>query len=185
MTIQCVWEHNDNDTLLYAANLPGAYARGENLEIAMAKMESEARSYLLWRDGVTPESIELVIAQDAACDLQICDADSDVLFDVEKPPLTIDEYTALKQLALRSAVDFYRLYDSVSDKHSSNAPARETFYGRVPRTAEEMYRHTKNVNTYYFGEIGVDADNDGTISECRERGFSLLEQNADFLETAK
>lgn len=40
-------------------------------------------------------------------------------------------------------------------------PARKTFYGAVPRTAEEMYVHTKNVNAYYFGEIGVEAGNDG------------------------
>ena len=35
MKIQCVWEHNGNDTLLYAVNLPGAYARGTSKEIAM------------------------------------------------------------------------------------------------------------------------------------------------------
>lgn len=45
-----------------------------------------------------------------------------------------------------------------------------------------MYKHTKNVNTYYFGEIGVQADNNGTIAECRERGFALLERQRDFLE---
>ena len=45
-----------------------------------------------------------------------------------------------------------------------------------------MYKHTKNVNTYYFGEIGVQVDNNGTIAECRERGFALLERQRDFLE---
>ena len=38
MNIQCVWEHNGNDTLLYAVNIPGAYARGASKEIAMEKM---------------------------------------------------------------------------------------------------------------------------------------------------
>ena len=37
MTIKCVREHNGDDTLLYAANLPGAYTRGASLEIAMEK----------------------------------------------------------------------------------------------------------------------------------------------------
>lgn len=32
-----------------------------------------------------------------------------------------------------------------------------------------MYSHTKNINSYYFGEIGIDADNDGTIFECRSK----------------
>ena len=61
-------------------------------------------------------------------------------------------------------------------------PERRTFYGAVPRTAREMYEHTKNVNSYYFGEIGVQADNEGTISDCRRRGFLLLEGQPDFLK---
>ena len=45
-----------------------------------------------------------------------------------------------------------------------------------------MYVHTKSVNTYYFGEIGVDADHDGDIYECRKRGFDTLEAEPDFLQ---
>lgn len=41
---------------------------------------------------------------------------------------------------------------------------------------------TKNVNTYYFAEIAVDADHDGNIYECRKRGFESLESNPDFLQ---
>ena len=44
-----------------------------------------------------------------------------------------------------------------------------------------MYEHTKNVNAYYFGEIGVEADNEGDIVSCRRRGFELLEKQPDFL----
>ena len=36
--IDCVWEHNGDDTLLYAGNLPGAYARGEDVETAARAM---------------------------------------------------------------------------------------------------------------------------------------------------
>ena len=59
---------------------------------------------------------------------------------------------------------------------------RQTFYGPVPRTAREMYEHTKNVNAYYFGEIGVAADNVGDIVSCRRRGFDALEKQPDFLK---
>lgn len=38
------------------------------------------------------------------------------------------------------------------------------------------------MNTYCFGEIGVSADNDGTIEECRRRGFEALERQPGFLE---
>lgn len=181
MEIKCVWEHNGKDTLLYAINLPGAYARGASREIAMEKMAAETQSYLRWRGAVVPENISVEIVQEASCDLQICDADSDVLFAAEQAPLTMEEYLELKALALKSATDFLRLYESIPDKDASAAPARRTFYGQVPRTAAEMYTHTKNVNEYYFAEIEVDADNEGTILGCRRRGFEVLEAKPDFL----
>jgi hypothetical protein len=95
--------------------------------------------------------------------------------------LRAEEYQYLKSLALKSAEDFYALYNSFPDKNQSAAPYRKTFYGEVPRTAEEMYQHTKNVNAYYFSEIGVDADNEGTIVSCRARGLDALETMPDFL----
>ena len=47
-----------------------------------------------------------------------------------------------------------------------------------------MYLHTKNVNAYYFGEIGVETDNEGDILECRLRGFKRLESIPDFQMSA-
>ena len=182
MTIRCVWEHNGDDTLLYAIDLPGAYTRGVDLVDAMRKMPSEVRAYLSWAGRNVPEDIETVVVQDVPCDLAVCDADSDVIFDQERLPLSFDEYTELKALALHSAKCFQDLYDSIPSKDASNDPVRRTFYGQVPRTANEMYRHTKSVNAYYFAEIGVEADNEGSILECRIRGFDALEQLPDFLE---
>lgn len=181
MKISCVWEHNGEDSLLYAVNLPGAYTRGESREIAMAKMEQEANSYLNWKGEGLPLSIEVEIGQEKASELDIRDADSDVLFDGEREPLTMEEYIRLRDLVLKSAEDFLALYEAVPDKKRSVLPVRRTFYGQVPRTAEEMYLHTKSVNSYYFGEIQVEADQEGTIAECRKRGFEALEDNPGFL----
>ena len=184
MTINCVWEHNGNDTLLYAVDYIGAYTRGESLEIAKAKMPGEIVSYLKWLgEGIT-DSIEIMIAEEKDSELAIKDADSDVLFKSEKAPLTADEYKKLKALALKSAKDFLALYESIPDKSATASAERKTFYGNVPRSADEMYEHTKNVNEYYFAEIDVDADNNGNIFECRKRGFELLEAKADFLNNA-
>ncbi len=184
MKIECVWEHNGNDTLLYAANLPGVYARGSSLDVAMGKMLPDVRSYLSWAGQPIPNNVTFEIVKDAICDLNIADADSDILFDSERKPLTFDEYSALKLLALKSAEDFYTLYKAIPDIDTSDAPIRNTFYGQVPRTAREMYTHTKNVTAYYFGEICVDADNEGTILECRQRGFERLESHSDFLSNS-
>ena len=181
MKIECVWEHNGEDTLLYAGSLPGAYTRGESLETALRKMDREAISYLRWTGAPDPERIAVEIVQERVSSLEIRDADSDVLFESEKAPLRLEAYAQLKALALKSAEDFLALYEAVPDKTRSCLPVRQTFYGQVPRTAEEMYIHTKSVNSYYFGEIGVEADNEGSIADCRRRGFAALEATPDFL----
>lgn len=181
MNIRCIWEHNGNDTLLYAEDFIGAFTRGESRESAINKMQKEIVSYSNWCNTAITESFLIDIVQEKPSELQICDADSDVIFDSEKQVLTKEEYLRLKKLALKSARDFWKLYQSVPDKHRSSLPRRKTFYGYAPRTAKEMYTHTKNVNSYYFGEIGIDVDNSGTIYSCRKRGFDLLEQCDGFL----
>ena len=181
MKIPCFWEHNRGDTLLYAVDLPGAYARGESLPAAIAKMTAEIKSYLAWKGDPVPDLIEIVIAEEKESELDIRDADSDAIFDSEKAPLTREEYEVLKALALRSAKDFLALYESIPDKDAGQSPLRKTFYGQVPHTAREMYAQTKSVNAYYFGEIGIEADNEGDILTCRRRGFEALEAHPDFL----
>ena len=181
MKVNCVWEHNGNDTLLYAIDSIGAFTRGETLEVAIKKMPHEINSYLKWLGKDAVDSIEIVIVQEKVSELCIKDADSDVIFESEMTPLNIDEYIKLKTLALQSAKDFLSLYESIPDKDATSTVERKTFYGQVPRSAEEMYKHTKNVNQYYFAEIGVCADNEGDIFECRLKGFQVLESKADFL----
>ena len=41
MKVECVWEHNGDDTLLYAINPVGACTRGPDLKIALEKMQQE------------------------------------------------------------------------------------------------------------------------------------------------
>ena len=179
--MRCVWEHNGNDTLLYSVDCVGAYTRGSTLEAAISKMSAEIEAYSLWCGQKCSQEPIVEIVQEKDSNLQIADADSDVLFDSETAPLSMEEYVELKALVLKSATDFYALYSSISNKDESCLPQRQTFYGAVPRTAQEMYEHTKNVNAYYFAEIDVDVDNEGTICDCRKRGFERLEQMPSFL----
>lgn len=181
MKINCIWEHNGDDTLLYADGYIGAFTRGKNVDAALQKMPNEIRMYSAWSGEEAEGNIELVIVQEKNSELEIRDADSDVLFSSEEEPLEMEEYSKLRDLALKSAKDFLKVYEMIPDKNASSLPIRKTFYGQVPRTAEEMYLHTKNVNSYYFGEIGIDADNEGTIYDCRKRGFEQLESTSDFL----
>ena len=182
MKIRCVWEHNGNDSILYADSFIGAFTRGTSKDLAIQKMPSEIKSYLMWKGDLVTDSFEPEIVQEKCSDLTISDADSDVLFDEERKELSISEYEELKALVLKSARDFLSLYEAIPGKNKSCLPVRVTFYGQVPRTAFEMYEHTKNVNDYYFGEIGVATDNEGNIVECRERGFAVLESQPNFLK---
>lgn len=181
MKIKCVWEHNGDDTLLYAEQFIGAFTRGVSKDAAIRKMSSEIKSYLKWRGDFISVPMEPEIVQEKMSELTISDADSDVIFEEEKKELLLPEYLEWKALALKSARDFLTLYLAIPDKHKSCLPVRTTFYGQVPRTAFEMYEHTKNVNDYYFGEISVPADHEDDILACRERGFARLEGQSDFL----
>lgn len=182
MIIECVWEHNGSDSLLYSSNLIGAFTRGASKEEALEKMPREAVSYCAWLGRPVCGPFDIRIIQEKQSALEIKDADSDVIFDTERAALSKDEYERLKAIALKSAADLLKLYEAFDDKTASALPERNTFYGKAPRTAEEMYLHTKNVNAYYFGEIGIDADNDGSILENRTRGFEALEKSANYLE---
>ena len=183
--IKLIDEFNYGGHLVWVDDFSGAYARGKKLDEALLKLPKELQQYCNWA-GIELDvaNIELQIVQRKESCLQICDADSDVLFDSEKGRLTPSEYARLKALALKSAKDFLDMYNSVPSKEGTTLSKRATFYGEIPTTAKEMYLHTKNVNAYYFGEIGIEADNDGDIYSCRLRAFNLLEQQKDFLQNA-
>ena len=88
MKIRCVWEHNGNDSILYADSFIGAFTRGDSKDLAIQKMPSEIKSYLMWKGDLISDSFEPEIVQEKCSDLTISDADSDVLFDEERKELS-------------------------------------------------------------------------------------------------
>ena len=107
--MQFVWEHNGNDTLLYSVDCVGAYTRGESLDVAISKVKIEIEAYSRWNNDNSESDFEVEIIQEKDSNLQVAVADSDILFDSEKVPLTREEYEELKALVLKSAKDFYSL----------------------------------------------------------------------------
>lgn len=182
MEIRAVLEYNQDGSLLWAENVPGASSRGATPEEAEEKLPAEVRRFLRWRDGFAPEDFSVRVARKKESSLDIRDADSDLLLDSEKNPMTWEEYAGLKALVLRSARDFQRLYDAVPDKHRTGLPERKTFYGEIPRTAEEMYRHTNQVSNYYIGELGAAFENLPDILENRVLALQMAESLPDFLQ---
>ena len=138
MQLRLIDEHNDRGHLLWAEEPLGLALRGETQQAALSKLPAELTAYRRWL-GLPPVPAVGVITQEAVSPLNVHDADSDILLPSERRPLTAEEYEALKALALRSAEDFLTLYRSIPDKTHTTLPQRETFYGDVPLTAEEMY----------------------------------------------
>ena len=58
MKISCVWEHNGNDSILYADSFPGAFTRGASKEEAMLKMPEEVADAEAFAQGDEPLVIE-------------------------------------------------------------------------------------------------------------------------------
>lgn len=178
MKIQAVCEYNCDGYLFYATDYPGAYVRGAQKEEALAKFGGELRSYQRWCDvpDPDPEAPEIEIVQTKLSALQICDVDSDVLFDAERQALSQQEYERLKFLVLKSARDFRKLFTSIPNPDISDRPSRQTFYGAVPRTPREMYEHTNRVTAYYLAPFGIEMENLPDIYSNRMQALSLLEE---------
>lgn len=168
-------ETNGKGFLVYAENYPGAYSRGCTEAEALAKLPADINAYSLWVYGATLDGVEVLVRQRHVTTLSVEDADSELLLDGEREPLTQAEYEALKMLAIQSACDFQALYDSIPDKTRPLCPPRQTFYGDLPATAELMYRHVNDVAAYYTGEVGAQHENVPDIAENRMQALKLVE----------
>ena len=132
MKIRCVWEHNGNDSILYADNFTGAFTRGKSLEEAMLKMPDEIRRFQLWKGESPSDFYDIEVIQEKASDLQIKDADSDVLFKTEEAALSAEEYQSFKALAMKSAEDFHTLYSYFPSKTKVPSPLERRFTATYP-----------------------------------------------------
>lgn len=183
MKLEAVCEFNDGGCLIYAANYSGAYVRGKSKNEALAKFAGEMRSYLRWLGTSlsAADLLEIEIVQEKRSELQVCDADSDVLFDAEREPISPEEYGRLKLLVLKSARDFRSLYESIPNPDISGRAPRRSFYGPVPRTPREMYEHTNNTTAYYTAAFGLETENMPDLYTNRLQALSELEDLPDFL----
>lgn len=71
MKVKCVWEHNGDDSILYASNFIGAFTRGKSKCEAIGKMSSEISAYLKWKGALTWDVPEPEIIQEKVSTLTI------------------------------------------------------------------------------------------------------------------
>lgn len=174
-------EYSDRGCLLWSLDCPGAFARGASREEAAAKLPADVEAFCRWAGWAVPDGAVEVTEEKYQPEMQVEDADSDILFSSEKRPLTEEEYARLKELVLRSAADFERLYAAVPDPDAILGECRRTFYGEYPNTAHAMYDHTNSVTAYYVSEVGAEHENRPGFYENRVAGLEALEGVADLL----
>lgn len=184
ITVRAVEEYNNQGFLIYADNYPGAYVRGNTREVALSKFQKEMQEYLSWKTGTLQkeEGVWVDIIQHSASCLDIHDANSEVIFDNERKPLKSEEYLVLKELAIKSAEDFDKMYNSIEEKHTSMLERRRTFYGSIPRTAEEMYQHVKRISYQYFLELDIELPEGLDLISSRIQALEAVEDEMDYLE---
>lgn len=159
MIIRAVIEFNDKGYMIHAENFAGAFSRGKTKEEALGKLCVEVEQYLLWSlvaKEINDFTIEVV--QQEKSEAEVSEADSTVIFDSERTPLTMHEYRQTKELVIKSARNFDELYNSIPDKNKTTISARQTFYGSVPRTANEMLAHVNEVTKSYVSGLVVVED---------------------------
>ncbi len=128
--IRCVWEHHGEDSLPHAIDYAGAFTRGPNRACAEGKMGEEIASYLNGAMGLPQMHGPWKWCRKKSVTLRIADADSDVLFEEEKAPLSEEEYRQRKALVLKSAEDFW-FYISLSRiRMPAVYPAEQLFTAR-------------------------------------------------------
>lgn len=174
-------EYSDHGCLLWSLDCPGAFARGKSREEAAAKLPADVASFCRWAGWECPSGPVEITEEKYQPNMKVEDADSDMLFESERQPLSQNEYEVLKALVLKSAADFETLYASLPDPDAPLGEERQTFYGDYPHTARAMYDHTNRVTAYYVGEVGAEADNLPGFYENRLAGLTALEQIPHFL----
>lgn len=182
MIIRTIIEYNEEGYMIFAENFPGAFSRGKTRDEALGKLVGEVKQFILWSTGVKcSDECYIEIVQEEKSDACVSDADTTIIFDSEKLPLTFDEYQYTKSLVIKSARDFRILYDSIPDVKKTTLSARQTFYGSIPRTPEEMYIHTNEVTKSYLDGLAF-IENDANIYLNRINAFGQIEQVPDYLD---
>lgn len=185
MIVNAVVEYNDYGFLVFAENYIGAYVRGRSEQEALNKFNNEIKQYIKWSQKINVdenEKISIKIIDKLKSTNQISNADTSIIFESERKSMTYQEYENLKALCIKSAFDFQILYNSIKDKDAFDKKPKRTFYGSMPVTANQMYKHTNLMLSNYAGEIGVTVINTPAILNNRKQFFNFIEKYPTYLK---
>lgn len=169
--MKIVYETNGKGVLGWLVDLPGAYIRGRTIDEARSKIEQEITDYENWL-GIKTESDDEYTESVQECNLQVEDADSNILFDTEQIDFkSLDDFEYWCKLVSVSATKADNLYKSCQYKDFVDPHmVRKTFYGDVYSTINEQFAHIINVQNYYLAQIGTGIETGNDLLSSR-RGF--------------
>ena len=180
MHIDAICETNGKGWLIWAAQCPGAFARGATENEALAKLPGDVRRFLHWA-GEPAGDITVTPGAPIESGLHTEDADSDLLLEADCAPMTEADYAAAKLLVLKSARDFCTLFESILNPDISPRAPRTSFYGPVPRTPREMYDHTNHTTAYYMAAFGIPFENMPDLYANRLQALAEIEEREELL----
>lgn len=182
--IRVAVEENHKGTMVHLIDTPGAFTRAKKLDDAIAKVIDETRMYESWVGKTYNEleslEYEVEVVQKEITNAQLDDGDTEILTLRDKD-LDPAYFNQLKMLALKSAVDFQKLYDSIPDKEcNDDSKIRTTFYGKVPSNAKKMLFHVDKVTAYYLSRININFSEDkNDLVANRIQSLKLIESDKE------
>lgn len=176
-------EYHDTGYMVYADNFSGAYSRAKTKEEALGKLAGEVDQYLSWTfaSSGSDDGVKIEFAQQERTGAVISDADTEIIFDGEKIPLTEGAYQQTIALIIKSARDFLELHNSIPDVNQTTLLPRKSFYGNILCTVYEMLVHTNEVTKAYVSGL-ADIENISDIYLNRKASFGQIEKTADYLD---
>jgi len=168
--ISVALETNGRGFIGFIVQLQGAYVRGKTEEEALSKVDSEVGLYAKWLGAEPPVHYDIHVSQRHTCTLTVEDADSEILLDDDKSPVSDHAFKEFCDLATYSGETFYALYRNAElENWVDERRIRKTFYGETPKTIREILEHVNGTQYYYLSRANL----------------TLKERTRDFLQSRR
>jgi hypothetical protein len=169
--LSLAFETNGRGCLGFIVQLPGAYVRAPTEREALTKVRSEMKSYSRWLEAKPSPSVRTMIVQWHRSQLQVEDADSEILLDADRRPFLEGEFATLLDFVRYSGETIFKAYEEAELKEwVDESRRRSTFYGTVPSTIQEVLGHVSSSQHFYMARLGVHLENDtNDFLEIRRR----------------
>jgi hypothetical protein len=147
-------ETNGKGFIGFILEMPGAFVRGKTESEALIKVNPEANSYLKWLGIIEEREFKHQVVQVHLSNLDINDADTEILLDADKDALSSSEFSELSNLVTYSGGIFLSLFEkSLYKDWVDESRIRKTFYGKNPKTIQEIFQHVNRTQIYYISRL--------------------------------